>query len=78
MVDQQVRQAMTRMAKANRRMIVAMGALMLASLQASKAMENLNREVERSGHWKEATSEEADQVEEELADMVAAYSSQVN
>lgn len=59
-------------------MIVAMGALMLASLQASKAMENLNREVERSGHWQEATPEEADQVEEELADMVAAYSSQVN
>lgn len=78
MVDPQVQQAIKRMAKANRRVIAAMGVLMLASLEATKAMQKLNQEVERDGHWKEATAEETDQVEEAVADMVATYSSQVN
>lgn len=77
-MDPQVQQAMRRMAKANRRVIAAMGVLMLASLEATKAMQKLNQEVERNGHWKEASPQEEEAVEEELADMVATYSSQTN
>lgn len=78
LVDQQVQHAMKRMVKANRQVIAAMGVLMLASLNATKAMQDLTQEVERSGSWREATKEEAEAVEEEIADMVATYSSQVN
>lgn len=77
-MDPQVRQSMKRMVKTNRRMIMAMGTLMLASMRATKAIKNLKQEVERGGHWEEATPEEAEEVEEELADMVATYASQVN
>lgn len=77
-MDPKVEAAIKKINKSNRQVIVAMGVLFLASLNATKATQKLTQEVERSGHWKEATEEEAGEVEEELADMVATYASQTN
>ena len=36
------------------------------------------KEVRPNGYWKEATPDEKNKVEEELSEMVASYSAQVN
>lgn len=69
--------ALKRVVKANRLILIAMGALFGASLNATRAMQEL-QEVERSGGWKEATPEEADAVDQAVSEMVATYASQVN
>lgn len=71
--------ALKRVVKANRLILIAMGALFGASLNATKAMQKLQEEVAiNEGSWKVATPQEKDEVDQAVADMVATYASQVN
>ena len=58
--------------------IKATGLLAIAALNAAEAIQNLKEAAKDVGRWKEATPDEAEAVQEEIDDMVATYSSQVN
>lgn len=68
--------ALLKMKRANQQIVLAMGALTLASLNARKAMRYL-AEVRRRGIVPEAT-QSAEDNKKALEDMVEVYSSSVN
>lgn len=61
-----------------RHIIVAVGRLIEAVLTVALDEKLLHKETKPHGAWKEATPEEAEELKEVVADMVAEYSSNVN
>lgn len=69
-------EALKKVSAANKQVLLAMGALLLASLNATKAFRYLQEVTHRERTF--PSENEAEQVKQEVENMVEAYSENVN